>query len=217
MKKFLAIALALCLCVCVPARAEGSSVIYDGEAQQFVFAPGSDLSPTDLFPDFKGILPGDSLTQSITVRNDASNRVKVKIYLRALGAQEGSEEFLSYIGLRVEKSEENEMPYMFDAAASETAQLTDWVCLGTLFSGGTVDLNVILDVSTELGNEFFDAVGYLDWEFRVEEFPIEDGDPIAPTGDDFNLPLWLTLAACVPCMMLLLVLWRKKENSNENH
>lgn len=217
MKKILAIALALCLCLGVPARAEESSVIYDGEAQQFIFTPGSDLSPSDLFPDLKSVMPGDTLTQHITVRNDASKQVKVKIYLRALGAQEGSEEFLSYIGLRVEKCAENEMPYMFDATASEAAQLTDWVCLGTLYSGGTVELNVLLHVSEELGNEFQNAVGYLDWEFKIEEFPVEDGDPIAPTGDDFALGLWLTLALSVPCMMLLLVLWRKKEKANENH
>ena len=70
-------------------------------------------------------MPGDSLTQPITVKNDASKKVKVKIYMRSLGAHEDSEEFLSQLGLRVEKSAANEMAYMFDAAANETTQQSD--------------------------------------------------------------------------------------------
>ena len=74
---------------------------------------------------------------------------------------------------------------MFDAVASETAQLGVWVLLGTLYSGGEVDLEISLDVPITLGNEFQDAIGYLQWEFKVEEFPKEDTDHTPPqTGDN---------------------------------
>ena len=45
----------------------------------------------------KGVMPGDKLTQTVNVKNDASKDVEVKIYMRALGAHEGSEEFLSQL------------------------------------------------------------------------------------------------------------------------
>ena len=194
--------------------AADSNVTYDGETQKFIFEPGCKESLTDLFPNFKDVMPGDTLTQKITVKNDANNKVKVKIYMRALGAHEDSVEFLKQLRLLVTKSDQNEMAYMFDAAADKTAQLTDWVCLGTLYSGGEVDLDVMLDVPVDLDNNFQNLVGYLDWEFKVEEFPIEPDDPvIPPTGDTMNLLLWGGLLAGSGAMIILLLLWRRKANS----
>lgn len=212
----------LCICVlllsCVmPVFAADGNVTYSGDAGKFIFAPGSEYSPTDLFPNFKDVMPGDSITQPITVKNDASNKVKVKIYMRSLGAHEDSVEFLSQLRLRVEKSEENTMAYMFDAAASETAQLTDWVCLGTLYSGGEVNLNVILDVPVELDNAYQQQIGYLDWEFMIEEYEIEPTDPEPPkTGDDFQIWIWLGLMLMSLLALVILILaWKQGDKKKQ--
>lgn len=220
MKKLitLLIAFVLLLSSTVTVFAADGKVTYSGNAGNFVFEPGSEHSLTDLFPNFKGVMPGDTLTQKITVKNDADNKVKVKIYIRSLGAHEDSVEFLSQLGLKVAKSEENEMAYMFDAAANETAQLTDWVCLGTLYSGGEVNLDVTLNVPTSLDNEYQSKIGYLDWEFMIEEFPIEEGDPKPPqTGDNSNMGLWFTIMICSLIMMIILLVWRKKDKENEEN
>jgi len=220
MKKIitLLITLALLLFSTVTVFAADGKVTYSGNAGNFVFEPGSEHSLTDLFPNFKGVMPGDTLTQKITVKNDADNKVKVKIYIRSLGAHENSVEFLSQLGLKVAKSEENKMAYMFDAAANETAQLTDWVCLGTLYSGGEVNLDVTLNVPTSLDNEYQSKIGYLDWEFMIEEFPIEEGDPKPPqTGDNSNMALWFTIMICSLIMMIILLVWRKKDKENEEN
>ena len=202
----------------VPVFAAEGNVTYSGDAGKFIFAPGSEYSPTDLFPNFKDVMPGDSIVQPITVKNDASNKVKVKIYIRSLGAHADSVEFLSQLRLRVEKSEDNTMAYMFDAAASETAQLSDWVCLGTLYSGGEVDLNVILDVPVELDNTFQAQIGLLDWEFMIEEYEIEPTDPEPPkTGDDSMPGLWITLMAVSLAAMLLLLFAGKRERKTVGH
>ena len=218
MKKIitLLITLAVLLSSTVTVFAADGKVTYSGNAGNFVFEPGSEHSLTDLFPNFKGVMPGDTLTQNITIKNDADNKVKVKIYMRSLGAHKDSVEFLSRLGLKVSKSEENKMAYMFDAAANETAQLTDWVCLGTLYSGGEVNLDVTLNVPTSLDNEFQNKIGYLDWEFMIEEFPIEEGDPKPPqTGDNSNMGLWFTIMICSLIMMIILLVWRKKDKEDE--
>lgn len=202
----------LCFLVCAllvtAVFADDGNVTYTGNAGEIVFAPGSDYSLTDLFPNFKGVMPGDSLTQVITVRNDASNEVKVKIYIRSKGAHEGSEEFLSQLKLTVAVSEENVMGYMFDAAAHETAQLTEWVCLGTLYSGGEVNLDVTLDVPVEMGNDFQEQIGYLDWEFMIEELPVDPQDPEPPkTGDSL---LYAPAAAMICSGLGIFLICRKR-------
>lgn len=218
MKKIIALlfTFVLLLSSTVTVFAADGKVTYSGNAGNFVFEPGSDHSLTDLFPNFKGVMPGDTLTQKITVKNDADNKVKVKIYIRSLGAHEDSKEFLSQLGLKVKKSSDNDMAYMFDAAANETAQLTDWVYLGTLYSGGEVNLDVTLNVPVELPNEYQNKIGYLDWEFMIEEFPVEPDDPKPPqTGDNSNMGLWLALMLCSGAMLIILLFWRKKDKENE--
>ena len=221
MKKLISLVCALMLLLClVPvASAEDGNVHYTGDVGEFVFQPGGANSLTDLFPDFKDVMPGDVLTQGITVTNDRSKDVKVKLYIRSLGAKEGSEAFLSQMGLKVRVSEDNTMGYMFDAAASETAQLSDWVCLGTLYSGGEVKLEVELTVPVTLGNEFSDQVAFLDWEFKAEEFPTEPDDPKPPqTGDETNLPLLIGIAVgcgLVFVILVILLLVKRKKKDEE--
>ena len=214
MKKLITLLLvfATILSSSLPASAADGKVVYSGNAGEFVFAPGTEQSLTDLFPNFKGVMPGDTLTQKITVKNDADNNVKVKLYIRSLGAQEDSAEFLSQLGLKVRKSEENQMAYMFDAAANETAQLTDWVYLGILYSGGEVNLDVTLTVPVELDNAFQNKIGYLDWEFRIEEFPPEPDDPQPPqTGDTTPVGLWVGGLVVSASIIIILLLAKKKE------
>lgn len=220
MKKIIVLLTAciLALSTVMPVYAADGKVTYSGNAGKFVFEPGSDYSLTDLFPNFKDVMPGDTLTQKITVKNNADNKVKVKIYMRSLGAHEDSVEFLSQLGLKVQKSADNEMAYMFDAAADETAQLTDWFCLGTLYSGGEVNLDVTLSVPVELDNMFQNKIGYLDWEFMIEEFPIEPDDPKPPqTGDNSNMGLWFALMLSSFTMLIILLFWRRKDKENEEN
>lgn len=195
-------------CVMQAAAVDGQVVYVDG-ADKFIFIPGSDYSPTDLFYEFKDVMPGDSVQQTITVKNDNSNKCKIKVYMRALGGHEDSVAFLSQLSLTVTKGTDT---VMFDAPADQTAQLSDWVYLGTLYSGGQCDLIVTLDVPVTLDNQFKNLVGYLDWEFAVEELPIEPSDPEPPkTGDDSRIYLWAVLMLGSFAMFVILLFGQKKK------
>ena len=188
--------------------AQDGNVTYDGNAKDFIFAPGSEYSPTDLFADFKNLMPGDSVSQKITIDNDISKEVKIKIYMRSLGADQQSQEFLSQLSLTVVQDGKTNL---FDAPASETAQLTDWVYLGTLYSGGKIDLDVTVSVPITLGNDCQDAVGKLTWEFMVEELPVETTDP-RPTGDNSNIYVAMTvMSVSAAALTVVLALKKKKE------
>lgn len=212
MKRLLCIAAALLVWLVTPLTvAAAGNVTYEKDAGHFIFKYGSEYSETDLFSEFKGVMPGDVIEDTITVRNDASHKVKVKIYMRSLGAHAESEDFLSALHLSVTASEDNKMSYMFDAAASDTAGLTDWVLLGTLYSGGEVNLDVTLTVPTSLDNAYAAQTGYLDWQFMVEEFPIESTDPQAPaTGDGVTAVLTVAFVLSAAVVIVLLLLRRRR-------
>lgn len=210
-KRFLAILMVLALCLSIaPAAFADASVSYKGSADKFVFTPGSEYSPTDLFENFKDVMPGDTLTQQIEVKNDVKNDVKIKLYMRALGADANSEGFLNQMDLTVKAADGSEL---FAAPAGETAQLTDWVCLGTFYSGAKTTLNVTLNVPIEMGNDYANQIGTLDWEFAVEELPVEPTDPVGPkTGDDTPVALYAAICAvCAGAVVFLFATRKKKE------
>lgn len=194
-KATICLALLLVACLLSGSALAAASVSYEGGAEKFVFLPGSDL-----FESFKNVLPGDELTQTITVRNDKD--MQVRIYLRAEPVNQASEEFLSQLTLTVTCKDKE----IFDAAASKTAQLTKATLLGTFRKNGSTDLTVTLSVPADMGNEYMSAIGVVPWTFIAEEIP---DDETPHTGDWFQLGWWL-LAAAIIVVAIAVVLWAQK-------
>jgi len=234
LRKLICVLAVLTLMLTTASAVFASSVTYENQAEKFVFAPGSEYSLTDLFTNYKGVMPGDKLTQKVTVRNDASEKVDVEIFMRALGAtdlknpedgikdvsQAASQDFLEEMTLTVVQDGNSEL---FNAPADQTAQLTDWVSLGKFKSGEEVDLVVELTVPIEMNNDYAAKIGALDWQFKVNEYEIvEPTEPTEPseepiketkTGDDMNLilPIALMGAAALALIIVLATRRRKQE------
>lgn len=213
MKKFsrlctLLLVLLLVVNLGVTALAEGT-VTYDGTARKFIFEPGTQHSPTSLFENFQNVMPGDTLTEQILIRNDKSNKVKIKLYMRSLGTQENTEDFLSQMNLTVQQRGKS---VLFDAPADQTAQLTNWTYLGTIYSGGKITLDVTLEVPITMGDDYQNNIGYIDWAFKVEELPVESTDPQPPkTGDIILAYVAVMVLSLAVLLFLLLVRKRRKQ------
>lgn len=66
------------------AFAADASITFKGQKDGFEFQPGSDYTATDLFGSFKGVMPGDVLTEEITFKNAATDCDFVNLYMRAV-------------------------------------------------------------------------------------------------------------------------------------
>ena len=205
MKKILSLLVAMLL-VCSAAYA-ASSVTYEGGAEKFVFLPGSEYSDSDLFENFKGVMPGDILTQRIAVRNASDSQVR--LYMRVDPVEEKYRDFLSRMNLQVSCKDEE----IFDAAASETAQLTENTLLGTFKRAGSTELVVTLTVPVDLGNEFMGTMGVVPWTFLVEEIPDDD---TPHTGDDFELSTWLIAAGMILLAIAAVLVQLKRQKKAAN-
>lgn len=220
-------AVILVLSLGAAALAEGASVSYEGGAEQFVFLPGSDYTDTDLFDGFKGVMPGDTVTQKITVTNRLSGSDTVKLYLRAqahgalagnplsesVAAQESvvsMTDFLSQLSMTVKQGDR----VIYQASPDELDGLAQNVLLGNFASGESVELTVELKVPAELDNKYAERIGEVDWVFVAEQIPAATtAKPDQPkTGDTASLILWIVVAA-VALMSLAAMLFVRMRQS----
>ncbi len=221
-KAMSALALALLLLLGLSTTAfAASSVTYVGGAEKFVFLDGSEYTPTDMFGGFKNLMPGDELTQNITVKNSSTTAEYVRIYLRAVphGADNALSEnvaaktdaaamqdFLSQLSLTVSQGGK----VLFDASPAELGGFADKVLIGAFQSNASVELSLTLHVPIELGNDYMARVGEVDWEFTAEEIPYAK----PKTGDESALALWTALmsASLLPLAAAVFFLHRKKNS-----
>ena len=209
MKKLICVLFALLMVYSI-ALAD-SSVSYTDYPKRFVFTPGSEYSTTDLFENFKGVVPGDTLRQEIVITNDSQSDIRLWLQQSPeTWVETDMPDFLSKLRLTIKM----EGRTLFDAPASESAQLTKPQLLGMFTEhpkGGTV-LDVTLHMPIEMGNEYMNQIGVVPWTFIVEEIP-NDGTP--DTGDWFESAAWIALAgALVLAIFVVLLLMKKRRTAN---
>lgn len=165
------------------AFAASPSITFKGFSGGFDFQPGSEYTETDLFGSFKNVMPGDTVTETITFTNSATDCDFVNLYMRAEVHDETANplsekvaasgetvatmtEFLSKLSMKVWNGTE----LIYDASPDQLDGLKDNVFLGTFRTGETATLKVELSVPIELGNEYANRVGEVDWIFHVEAY-----------------------------------------------
>ena len=157
------------------AEPEPATVVYTGQRTEFVFAPGSDWSETDLFTGFKDVMPGDKIRQDILFTNEAEDCDFVRLYLKAVPRSQEEmpmtmdmitvgTDLLSKLRLKVYQGDK----LLSDATADDAGGLTEFVPLGTFRKGQQTKLTAELEVPIELDNEYANCLGQIDWIFKVE-------------------------------------------------
>ena len=227
----------------VPALAADAVVRREGTSGLVIETVGSGYTDTDLFGSFKNVMPGDELTEDITVKNSVNGFDYVKLYIRAVPHDEqgnlqhggivGEEhedgkdkqniegrrdetvatmaDFLAQLSMDVYLvNADGTKQSIFSASPDKSAQLTDSVLLGTFAKGESAKIQAVLHVPAELGSEYANRVGEVDWLFTVEGFNNEK--PLIPTGQ-LNWPVAVFGALGVLLIAGgIIVLTKKKKN-----
>ena len=178
----LLLTLMMLMSMSVTAFAASPSITFEGFSKGFDFQPGSEYTETDLFGSFKNVMPGDTVTETITFTNSATDCDFVNLYMRAEAHDETDNplspkvaetenvatmtEFLSKLSMKVWNGTE----LIYDASPDQLDGLKSNKLLGTFRTGETVTLKVELSVPSELGNEYANRVGEVDWIFHVEAY-----------------------------------------------
>ena len=206
MKKFI-VCIALLLAMVMGGSALASSVTYVDRNELFDFKPGSVYEVTDLFENFKNVMPGDTYEQKITVQNSSKGRIRIWMQCKydSYTVTE-AKDFLNQLKLTVVSGNTE----IFEAEAGEKAQLIEPKLLGTFRENGKVELTVKLEVPIDLGSEYMGQVGVVPWTFLIEEVP-EDDTP--DTGDWFEAGIWAGAAALLALAIVVLLVMQKKKKA----
>lgn len=179
------------------AFAASPSITFEGFSKGFDFQPGSEYTETDLFNNFKNVMPGDTVTETITFSNSATDCDFVNLYMRAEAHDETDNpltysetfentdgkdqanipgqrdetvatmtDFLSKLSMKVWNGTE----LIYDASPDQLDGLKSNKLLGTFRTGETATLKVELAVPADLGNEYANRMGEVDWIFHVEAY-----------------------------------------------
>ena len=164
------------------AFAASPSITFEGFSKGFDFQPGSEYTETDLFGSFKNVMPGDTVTETITFTNSATDCDFVNLYMRAEAHDETDNplspkvaeketvatmtEFLSKLSMKVWNGTE----LIYDASPDQLDGLKSNKFLGTFRTGETATLKVELSIPIELDNKYANRVGEVDWIFHVEAY-----------------------------------------------
>ncbi len=185
----------LILTLPLTAFAADSTITFEGKSTEFTFKPGSEYTTTDLFDNFKDVMPGDVVSEEITIKNNASDCDYIHLYIRAIVHDENgnpltySEAFENadgndQAGIDGRRDETtatmadflsqlsmkvyNNEALIYEASPDELDGLANNIFLGTYRHGDTGKLIVELEIPLSLGNEYANRVGEVDWVLTVE-------------------------------------------------
>ena len=209
-KKMFAIVLALILALGVAGNALAATAVklklnskYD---TYYEFTPET----TDLFENFKGLMPGDKVSQEILVENTTWHGLR--IWLRAEPVNQLQKDFLDQLKLTVTADNGK----IFEAVAGEQDGLAPtkerpWgVPLGVFDTNGKTTLTATIEVPIELGNEYMGQMGIVPWTFTVEEVNL---NTTPETGDSFTMWVWVAVAAVLAAGIVILLMKQRKQRT----
>ena len=229
----LALVMALSLSVSAFAADPTADIVYKGKDKLLITPKTTEFTTTDLFGGgFKGVMPGDTRTETITFKNESTSRNSyVELYIKAIPHDAANQpedkaiadvekmnEFLSQLTMKVTNAVDGKV--IFDGSPDKKGDLANSVLLGTFnrCAEKTI-LKVELSVPQEMDNTYANMHGEVDWQFIAREYTSGGGKPTTTPGTliqtgQLNWPIAVLAAAGGVLIALSWVILRKKRHGN---
>ena len=229
----LALVMALSLSVSSFAADPTVDIVYKGRDKLLITPKTTEFTTTDLFGGgFKGVMPGDTRTETITFKNESTSRNSyVELYIKAIPHDAANQpedkaiadvekmnEFLSQLTMKVTNAVDGKV--IFDGSPDKKGDLANSVLLGTFYRGAEKTiLKVELSVPQEMDNTYANMHGEVDWQFIAREYTSGGGKPTVTPGTliqtgQLNWPIAVLAAAGGVLIALGWVILRKKRHGN---
>lgn len=169
------------------------TILYDEVKNQFSFI---NTEETDLFPGFKDVIPGDTLTQEIILIGENIS-VETEFFLKA-EIHDGVD-----LPAEITLSVYSDGELISEGPADETSGLTEFVRLCSMDKPSTLELTAVLSVPTSIGNEISHVRKDIDWIFAVRR---NGGDfDIPDTGDDSDIFFYANIMIFSVLILIILL------------
>ena len=188
------------------ALANDSKIIIHGKGNDdsVEYLPGigknGGYTETDLFVNFKNMMPGDTLTEQVTITNKWSSWDYIDLSMDMILHDEEknviSTKILSELTADERRDTTSELEYMYDFLKQLTLTIKDGdvvkysgsadkaaedFLVKTLSYNQSVTLNLELTLPVTVGNEYANRVGEVDWVFTYSGWDDEEPTTTKPT------------------------------------
>lgn len=179
---------------------------------------------TDLFANFKNLMPGTARTQEIKVTNSSDKEAEISLKAEAVEQEKMSSEQLALVEQMLNKyatiTIQNNGSTLYEGPVSGnsstgTNMLSTPISLGKFNAGAEKDLTVSLAVSPEMDNQYLELLGKVRWVFTgTGEDDTAVSGIVPKTGDINMIPVAVSFATATLLLGCGLILIRKKDDEN---
>jgi hypothetical protein len=221
--------------IAAPASLESTDtrVTYLGKKQGFTLEEGQ----TDLFANFKDLLPGCARTQKILLENRSDEEVELFLKAESTEQEQMSEEQQKLIQQLLQKYAVIEIKdgdrILYRGCVSGNlfgvnSSLREYLSLGKVAAGKSKELTVELSLDPDMDNRYMELTGKVKWVFAVqgEDQKSEASDKTekaaaaiypAKTGVDQHVSLCLILFLAGMALSIICLYYRRKLYEEDAH
>ena len=174
-----------------------SEIIYENNADKYI-----DIGD-GFFNNLGGLLPGDNITDQITINNNSNNKIRYHLSIDKKNLTDEETDLLKNVNITIKNSKGEEL---YNGKLTEVNNLL----LGIFNSGYNGIITFTISIPSNLDNEYSKIATKIIWVFSVEE----EKSGINPETWDLRFDWSITLFVFSALGLLIVMILEKREKNN---